>query len=1032
MRLKRGVYENIIDEQLKADMEAAETAGLVCETMDADSAELPKILAEHIAQAIQSKLTDEGNDNNSKVDYINKLLECAGMQVRGLVPGRGTLLSSVITKQEAVVSRNTTASSLIRPLTGFRTSNLFTGGQEGLSLGEEMGRDIASADNICMIVSFLKLSGVRMMMDKLKAFCSKDGHTLRVITTTYCGVTEARAVEQLSKLPNTEIRISYNTSIERLHAKAYIFLRNSGLSTAYIGSSNLSRSAQTDGLEWNVRVTNVENPHIIKSAMATFEMYWESSNFEDFRIGGVEKFMRESGSQRASSSNNITLYQKYSLLPYQKQILDKLEVERKVNNVRRNLVVAATGTGKTVISAFDYKRFKDTHERSRLLFIAHREEILGQARRTYRSVLMDYDFGELWVGSNKPQKNLDHLFVSIQTFNSKKDDFSALGDSYYDYIVIDEAHHSTADSYRALFKMFNPQILLGLTATPERMDGKSLLPDFCDRISAEIRLPQALSEGLLTPFQYLCITDSVDLSDTSLWGANKYDVAKLSARLCDAERASLIIMKLRQYLPDEDSCKALCFCTDKKHATFMADAFTKAGLRAAALTSDTREEDRRTFNRQLANGELNYLFVVDIFNEGVDIPEVDTALFLRPTESLTIFLQQLGRGLRLAVGKQYLTVLDFVAQANKNYDFTSRFRALMTRSDRAVRDQVATGFTMLPPGCSIYMEEKAQQYILQNINGAIYNKRRIVREIAGYDHTPTLGEFLTVNGQDIRIIYRGNACWTSLKREAQKCEQYKDDEYTTLFTKGMGALVHVNSTKYIQFIRHFLNNNCNISPTDDVERKYALMLYYSLFQSRLDTNRYETIYDALRTLASYPLFMQEMREICDYLLDNLEFSTADLGGDYKGLEVHGCYSKDEIFILFGKQTEDRTMQGFAMGVYRVEELNTELFFVTLNKSDRDFSPSTQYDDYFISDKRFHWQSQGTDGHAGSGQRFVEQRTTGRRFILFVREDKKDGYGNTSPFYCMGLLDYIHSSGDFPMNIEWSMHTPALPRFIKAV
>jgi superfamily II DNA or RNA helicase len=219
------------------------------------------------------------------------------------------------------------------------------------------------------------------------------------------------------------------------------------------------------------------------------------------------------------------------------------------------------------------------------------------------------------------------------------------------------------------------------------MDGVSLLPDFDNQISAEIRLPKALDEGLLTPFQYLCISDDTDLTDDELMQGDRYVATKLTEKLCNKERVGLIVNRLQYYLPDEHGCRALAFCATKRHAQYMAERFCDVGLKAAFLTSDN-DEERQTLNKQLAKGEINYLFVVDIFNEGVDIPSVDTVLFLRPTESLTVFLQQLGRGLRLYPGKQQLTVLDFVAQLNKKYDFASRFRSLLTRTDKSVAEQV--------------------------------------------------------------------------------------------------------------------------------------------------------------------------------------------------------------------------------------------------------------------------------------------------------------------------------------------------------
>ena len=751
--LKQGIYEHIINQETDRKIQEAEQSGLVCVQQQIDSAESPQMLANYLANAIRQKLEDT-EEQQDRVNLINRIMIDAGLLDDKQIVKPADLLAEVMTQQQSAL-QNQSNTQTIRPISGFRVSNLFTGGSSALSLGEEIRREIASADEICFIVSFLKVSGVRILLDDLKKFCSREGTRLRIITTTYCGATQAKAIEQLAALPNTEIRISYNTDIERLHAKSYIFVRNSGMNTAYIGSSNLSKSAQTEGLEWNMRVTSVENPHIIKTALATFEMYWNSPNFEDFRIGGIEKFNKEIHRNIFHTEAADFVYQRYTLLPHQKQILDKLRVEREDRGNFKNLIVAATGTGKTVISAFDYQEFARTHSRARILFTAHREEILRQSLNTYRSVLQDANFGTLWVGANRPQEasEYEHLFVSISMFNSRFEEFFALLDSdFYDYIVINEAHHSQADSYRKLFDHFQPQLLVGLTATPERMDGKDLRPDFGNRISAEIRLPQALQAGLLTPFQYLCISDDTDLSDDSLWSGQKYNIERLADKLCAKTRARLIVDALHKYLADEYTCRALCFCVNKRHADFMAEQLRLYGFNAQSLTSDTPADERKQLAKDLREGTLHYLCVVDIFNEGVDIPEVDTVLFLRPTESLTIFLQQLGRGLRLSAGKTELTVLDFVAQANRKYDFASRFRALTLQPEKNIQKQIKEGFTLLPLGCSIVMEKKARQYILDNITSAIYNKNRIVKEINSYASIPTLTQFLENNGQDIRIL----------------------------------------------------------------------------------------------------------------------------------------------------------------------------------------------------------------------------------------------------------------------------------------
>lgn len=1028
MKLQEGAYENLITEELQTDMRETECDGLVCKRDEIDDAESPSMLAEHIGRIVSNRLSDENLSAEERVAFVNRLIDFIGEQKEDRVVKDREMLSAVVSKQEEARLRATNQ-NLVRPLTGFRVSSLFTGGHGNVPLNAEIECDIESADNIYLIVSFLKLSGLNLIYDRLKRFCENPEHKLRVITTTYCGVTEAKAVERLAKLPNTEIRISYNTKIERLHAKSYIFERKSGFSTAYIGSSNLSKSAQTDGLEWNIRVTNVENPHIIKTAFATFNIYWNSQNFEDFNEGGVEKLYRELAREKSPKNGSANFLMRYTILPHQKQILDRLAVVREMG-VKRNLVVAATGTGKTVVSAFDYKLFSEAN-RNRLLFVAHRQEILVQSRNAYRSVLMDANFGDVWVGQYKPVGGIDHLFVSVQTFNSKYDEiFSNLPQNYYDYIVIDEVHHSTANSYRKVLEHFSPKLLIGLTATPERMDGVSFLPDFDNQISAEIRLPKALDEGLLTPFQYLCISDNTDLTNDDLMQGCKYVATKLTGKLCNKERVGLIVNRLRYYLPDETKCRALGFCATKEHARYMAEAFRAFGLKADYLTSD--RDDRELLNKQLTNGDINYLFVVDMFNEGIDIPAVDTVLFLRPTESLTVFLQQLGRGLRLYPGKELLMVFDFVAQLNQKYDFTSRFRSLMVRKDKSVVEQVKNGFTLLPHGCTIHMEEKAQQYVLDNIKAAVYNKKRLVQELRGYDHCPTLKEFIDNNGQDVRIVYKGGNCWTSLKREAGLCA-YESDEYTKRFEKGIGNLVHTNSVVYLSFVKRILSGLDNVKFADERENTFGVMLYYTLYTDKISKVGFRNIEEGISLLANYPLFIAELQELTDYLLANIETKTFSVGeGLPVALEQYGCYTREEIFAIFGRQTADKKMQGCVSGAFNIEEMNTELFFVTLNKSDKDFSPSTMYDDYVVNENQFHWKSLNTDTHQGRGRRFVEQAKNKKKFLLFVREYKRDGFGNTCPFYCFGLVDYISSRDDKPMSIDWRMHQPILPQFIKAV
>ena len=1035
MELATGIYERLINEALKKKLENL-PAEYRIHYINIDPSQAPRMLTNYVASMMNNLLSDDEvfPELKDKIAFVNKVVEFIHQWEINpdddLLTNEQKLLGGIFSSIEKT-EKQLKALENFRPKSGFTFNTLFTGSNHDLSIQNEINRDIISADEIYWIVAFIRFTGIRIFETSLRQFLQNDGARLHIITTTYMGASEPKAVEFLKNLnpEKVDIRVSYNTRNERLHAKSYIFVRHSGLSTAYIGSSNLSHSALTDGLEWNVRVTSVESPQIVKASIVTFETYWNRPDFEPY---DRDKFREAISENQKTFGEAEILLQKYTIRPEQKEIIEKLDVEREIHNSFKNLVVAATGTGKTVIAAFDYQRFRDEHQQNNnLLFIVHREEILEQSIATFRSVLDDDKFGELWVGNHQPSSasELSHLFVSIQTFNSNKERFQKLGGTHYDFIIIDEAHHSTADSYRQLFTMFKPQILLGLTATPERADGKSLLPDFNNRIAAEMRLPEAINRLLLSPFQYFCIGDkTVDLSRVK-WSAaaGSYDEDELFRQLNTEGRLNLILSTIPRYLSDEHRCHALCFCCRKEHAETTAQGLRKAGYLAEALTSDDKEDERKKKIFRFRNGEINYLCVVDIFNEGVDIPEIDTVLFLRPTKSLTVFIQQLGRGLRLAPDKDCLTVLDYVAQANKKYSFESRLRALVGKSiPNRIEDEVEKGFTYLPRGCAIEMDKLAQQYILDNIQGAIWKSRRLVNEVLHYRQNfkdeLTLSNFLAHFNLDPRALYK-STCWCELLRSGNELS-YEDDAYTDIFAKNMWRLVHVNSIGYIRFMQKLISDGFTYEH-NKVSDIYALMLYYALYGAPLPKSGVGSVENGLRIFGEHQCFVEELRELLDYIVNNLNVNTRlipELGG--LPLELFGCYSRDEQLIIFG-ETTDQQMMSERSGVHKINRLNTDLLWVTLNKSDKDFSERTQYNDYAISESLFHWQSKNDESHTNSGSRYVRQKENHKTFLLFVRENKKDGYGLTEPYYFLGPVTYRSSQGDQPMSITWEMkyHMP---------
>lgn len=596
--LHDGLYEQIINKGLETELASTDKRST---TAPIDRAEASKILAKYIAEVVEKGLdnvADNGGDMHAQVALANRIISTIIHETKEnelgnmTVAERAEQLLSLFDKKNSILALNEKA-AIIRPETSIAQSSLFTGAIHEPQMFTELKKEIISCNRIDMLVSFIKWSGLRLIIDELTTF-TKNGGELRIITTSYMGATDVKAIEELRKLPNTKIKVSYDTKRTRLHAKTYVFYRDTGFTTAYVGSSNLSNAAISSGLEWNVKVTKKDLPETIDKIEATFESYWNSNEFEYYNEEQKERLTRALKAEKYFDSNNAEVYT-MDIAPYsyQQEILDKLEAERKVRGYHRNLIVAATGTGKTVISALDYKRFRKQNPKKpcRLLFVAHREEILKQSMYTFRAVLKDANFGDMFVGSYKSE-SIDNLFISIQTFNSQSFTEKTTSD-FYDYIIVDEFHHAAAPTYQKLLSYYHPQILLGLTATPERMDGKSILPYFNNRIAAEIRLPEAIDRKLLCPFQYFGVTDTVDL-DHLKWAAGGYDKGELSrvytlSGMTANRRADLVVSSLLKYVTDIDDVKGLGFCVTVEHAEFMSNYFNARGIPSMFLTGHSPE-----------------------------------------------------------------------------------------------------------------------------------------------------------------------------------------------------------------------------------------------------------------------------------------------------------------------------------------------------------------------------------------------------------------------------------------------------------
>ena len=1030
MRLSSGLYEQLIDELMRRELNALDPTQWSWDQEAIDAAESPTILSRYLERVIRRGLDACTGDQalQQRVAVCNDIVERLSARVPEAELG-GSIIPPQVEILLALLDRPTSPDISIdrlrelRPKTGLSQSALLTGSPREPSLASELKKEILSSDRIDILMSFIKWSGLRLIEKELREFTSRPNTTLRIITTSYMGATDLRAVSLLASLPRTQVRVSYDTDRTRLHAKAYLFHRDSGFTTAYIGSSNISSAAITSGLEWNIKVTARDAGDIVSKFVGTFETYWRDPEFRAYSLEDEPALRVALGNERTTDQRQYLV----DMHPYgfQQDILERLKAERELHGRRRNLVVAATGTGKTVVAAFDYKRYCEEHpgKKNRLLFVAHREEILRQSLACFRNVLHDANFGDVLVGASEPSQT-DYLFVSIQMLAARGVETLLRDPTAYDYVVVDEFHHAEAPTYGDFLEYAQPDILLGLTATPERMDGKDILKWFGGRIAAEIRLPEAVDRGLLCSFQYFGVTDVVDL-DTFRWSRGGYDVQQLNqAYSANESRARLVVDAVQRYCRRAEDVRGLGFCVSIEHAEFMADFFRRAGIPSVAISTKTAPTDRIAAQSLLRNKEINFIFAVDLYNEGIDIPEIDTVLFLRPTESLTVFLQQLGRGLRIDKGKECLTVLDFIGKAQQNYSFEARFQALLGHTSRSVQKEVDDDFPFLPRGCSIQLERVAKESVLENIMSAVRSGRsRMVQRIAEFEEEAqeplTMTAFLEYYQLEAYSIYETGKSWSRLCSEAGKKLAWGEPEEDRL-TKGLLRLVHIDSPSFLHFIIDALEGDMELSQS---ENPLAVMLWCDVWQTSSDRATCPSWHRVAEVFARNPTMRSEYVELATWCLDHVSISSQPMQLPFGSvLELHRLYLRDELLAGLGYYSWER-QPSQREGVLRLKDKDCDVFLVTLNKSEKDYSESTMYRDYAISDRLFHWQSQSTTSETSiTGQRYIHQCERKCTVLLFVRENKQL-HGIGAPYYYLGPATFVESTGSHPMNIVWELQHP---------
>ena len=793
----------------------------------------------------------------------------------------------------------------------FSKSTILTRARGEPALGHELAREIATAERIDALVSFVTTGGVRALRAAFEQHAAA-GRPFRLLTTTYTGATEADAIEMLARLPNAQVRVSYDARRTRLHAKAWLFSRQSGLDTAYVGSANLSQAALFGGHEWMVKTSAFDLPTVVEKFRGTFETLWNDAEFEVFDPTRVEDgarlraaLAREKGGGHRDIAE-ISAFFNLAPYPFQLEILERLEAERRLHGRTRNLVVAATGTGKTVVAAFDYRRrIGSDGVRPRLLFLAHREEILAQAIATFRNVIRDGAFGQLLAGGAEPESH-SHLFSTIQSFNAR-DLIHRLGPDYWNHVVIDECHHAPAPSYRVVAEQIRPVVLVGLTATPERSDGHSLLPDFDGHVAAELRLWQALERQLLVPFEYYGISDNTDLRDVR-WTRGTYLLDDLSRLYTGNDRrAELVIAQTASRVGNARTMRALGFCVSVAHAEFMARKFVAAGIPAIAVHGGSEEELRRTAPGKLERREVNVLFTCDLYNEGVDLPFVDALLLLRPTSSATLFMQQLGRGLRLDDGKESCLVLDFIGQHREDFRFDRLLSAMTGLPRGTLRAAVTEGFPTLPSGCHLQLDRVARDQVLTSLRrtlrgGITRLSDELYALVGSRGSTIRLAEFLHETGREVGEVFTDGISWSAIKRAVGLAVPVASPGADTIARK-LPRLLHIDEPERLTLYRALFDASPVSVPGDAVSHRRLLMLAYQMFHERAEKFTAESIVARLR---AHPAVCSDLVELCDVLADEVALATTISPPDPAWpLAVHRRYGRREVLTAIGRWTETR-------------------------------------------------------------------------------------------------------------------------------
>ena len=1036
--LAPGLRDELITDELAGLLKAAAER---IESRPVDPSEALERLGKHLLR-VARRLRTPSDDNQLEetTTLVNAAIQALGQDLWGdrvHLPAR--VLRGV--RPESGLARETLPSHPMIPLA---SSELLVNGANEPAFGTVLLEELRCASEVDLICAFVGFTGFEPLKNELRALVERGGR-VRVITSTYLGSTSAKALHELVKL-GADVRVNYQGHATKLHAKAWLFRRPGGLDTAFVGSSNLSEAALYSGLEWNVRLARADAPGVFTRIQNTFDSYWHTPAYEPHTLEDRERleaaladakgyaadaFSKQA--QRAIDKLNQQLAEAYEQLhllakPHQQGVLDTLALRREVYDEHRHLVVAATGTGKTVMAALDYARLcRHGQPRPRLLFVAHREQILIQARSTFRNALRDPTFGEVLSGTvGAPTKDAQ-VFAMVQTLHNR---LGQVSPDSYDVIYIDEAHHGAAASWREVIEHFRPREIVGFTATPERTDGVDIVDLFGGEYTTELRLWEAVDDQLLVPFQYVGVDDGTDLRSLA-WHRGDYAIGALSTLYTgDHERVRRTVEALDRWVESPANMRALGFCVSVDHAIFMAEQFTKLGFRAHYLSGEHDPAHRDAVLSRLKAGELQVVFSVDVLGEGVDVPDVDTLLLLRPTQSPVLFAQQLGRGLRTSPGKANCLVLDLIGQHRTEYRFEERFKALIDPSRGAVREQVEHDFPFLPAGCSINLERVAKERVVAAMRSVAARPgiKGLTKDLGALGPV-SLERFLAKTGRSVQQFYgtdQRKMSWTRLRRLVESSESPPEPSLPDLRDEEAGLLRRIG---YLQHVTDPQRTDAWLAwltcPTPPGPSTFTLLQQRSAMQLLHGLNlKPPTLEEGFEVLWRHRAVRDEIAELLALTrltIDALPVPLLGLGD--VPLMAHARYTRAEVLAATGVSDIHRTFPQ-QTGVHFEPSTRIQLMFVTLHKDNARFSSTTQYKDHAISRDLFHWESPNNWRQQGTAmQKCIGAGPDGSQHrLLFVRERSIGAIEGT--FRCFGQVDLDGElEGDRPVALKWKLHQP---------